>query len=272
VKKCLMCKKFKSLEAFAWHPSATDNLFPYCRECRKNYDHRRNHGISLAEKDAIYHQQSSRCCACGMASDVEDLVIDRHDDGINLICRFRCHHILVNFRQDLALLTEAQAYLQYHATHKTLRSEKRYTEWWVDPLTRPQTLIREGVQHRLCRGCEEYRTDAMYYTSNPYRCIPCAGAQQRERLYGINAETYEDLCLTQHRRCAICGASPTDRALSVDHNHRTGRLRGLLCGLCNFGLISAIDEDPSLLDRIIAYREQYPITVIPSQCTEGPTP
>lgn len=96
----------------------------------------------------------------------------------------------------------------------------------------------------------------------------CVKAQQREALYGINAETYEQLFLSQHRRCAICGTPPTDQALSVDHNHRIGQLRGLLCGSCNFGLIRALDDDPSLLDQVIAYRKQHPVSVVPSQGTD----
>ena len=43
--------------------------------------------------------------------------------------------------------------------------------------------------------------------------------------------------ITLHgNRCAICGNGPKSRALSVDHDHRTGHVRGLLCFRCNRNL------------------------------------
>lgn len=50
-------------------------------------------------------------------------------------------------------------------------------------------------------------------------------------------EKYEQLFDIQGGRCAICDAPPTPkRGLSVDHEHLTGRVRGLLCTRCNMGI------------------------------------
>jgi hypothetical protein len=49
------------------------------------------------------------------------------------------------------------------------------------------------------------------------------------------------MLVAQKRRCAICrsrlaGGMSSGARLHVDHNHRTGRIRGLLCSHCNVGL------------------------------------
>lgn len=53
--------------------------------------------------------------------------------------------------------------------------------------------------------------------------------------------------------CAICGATEEDgAALNVDHCHRTGRIRGVLCRACNHGLGSFAD-DPERLAAAARY-------------------
>lgn len=65
--------------------------------------------------------------------------------------------------------------------------------------------------------------------------------------YDISPQQYDDLCLLQANRCAICGE---ERALVVDHDHRTGKVRGLLCTSCNLGLGQA---ERLGLGRIVEY-------------------
>lgn len=47
---------------------------------------------------------------------------------------------------------------------------------------------------------------------------------------------YDALLAAQGGRCAICGARPGRRNLAVDHDHATGKVRGLLCTTCNVKL------------------------------------
>ena len=48
--------------------------------------------------------------------------------------------------------------------------------------------------------------------------------------YGISLNEFKEMCLRQHNLCAICYSFSK---LCVDHNHLTGKIRGLLCGPCN---------------------------------------
>lgn len=57
------------------------------------------------------------------------------------------------------------------------------------------------------------------------------------RKYGITTRNYDWLFLKQKGCCAICGRNQSEvrehRRLSVDHDHKTGKVRGLLCLSCN---------------------------------------
>lgn len=77
-----------------------------------------------------------------------------------------------------------------------------------------------------------------------------------KRAFGLTLEQYDDMLKAQGCRCALCGSDfPGGRGrFVVDHCHTTGRIRGLLCNLCNVGL-GALRESPSLLSKAIEYLE-----------------
>lgn len=68
--------------------------------------------------------------------------------------------------------------------------------------------------------------------------------------YGVCKEDLKIL------NCQICGS---DHKLCIDHDHSTGKVRGILCMKCNFG-ISYFNDDPELLNNAINYlnRRNYP--------------
>jgi len=76
----------------------------------------------------------------------------------------------------------------------------------------------------------------------------------RRRLYGISPEEFDELVALQEGQCAICrGDEPGGKGnWHVDHDHETGRIRGLLCGDCNLGLGKFRDR-PDLLELAAAY-------------------
>ena len=72
-------------------------------------------------------------------------------------------------------------------------------------------------------------------------------AVQLKKKYGLTEDDYERMLLAQHGRCAICGGEIlSKRRLAVDHCHKSGRVRGLLCGPCN-GFLGRINDDPASL-------------------------
>jgi len=79
--------------------------------------------------------------------------------------------------------------------------------------------------------------------------------EQRVRLkkYGVTPGGYRDLLVKQNGVCAICEREcPTGKALSVDHDHKTGFVRGLLCIKCNRAL-GLLSDDVDRLLRAVVY-------------------
>jgi len=73
--------------------------------------------------------------------------------------------------------------------------------------------------------------------------------------YGLTLEAYNIMLQAQNHRCKICGAEDSKvegKRMFVDHCHTTGKIRGLLCHLCNSGL-GLFRDSTELLTKAIGY-------------------
>ncbi len=72
--------------------------------------------------------------------------------------------------------------------------------------------------------------------------------------YGLTIEDYKRLLRKQNYRCAICRSKDFGRKggkhFCIDHDHKTGKIRGLLCGACNKGLGLLKDKIKNLRNAI----------------------
>lgn len=136
-------------------------------------------------------------------------------------------------------------------------------------MTRPRNAPR-GKECRDCKAERERR--GLPYPANPRpikdgtggRChthglqakrLSKAGARERrvQKVYGLEPGAYGVLYVFQGKVCAICRrATGATRALSVDHDHETGRVRGLLCRPCN-DLLGHLRDDVEAARRIVRY-------------------
>ena len=76
--------------------------------------------------------------------------------------------------------------------------------------------------------------------------------------YGLSKDTYQQILQEQEGRCYICQKLPQEckpkRNLAVDHDHESGRIRGLLCFNCNHRLLGwYIRDDVAKARRIVKY-------------------
>lgn len=118
----------------------------------------------------------------------------------------------------------------------------------------------------LCRAC--YRnTPAFqalrhaYYVANKPRFQEhgqrTKARRVRERLlYGITLAAYQALMQEQGGLCAICRRLPGKKGLGVDHCHRTGAVRALLCTGCNMA-IGALKDNADLCRAAAAYLDRH---------------
>lgn len=104
---------------------------------------------------------------------------------------------------------------------------------------------------------EEYRNRQKEKVKKYFNNHKDVKLTQRLKKYGLTVDGYRNLLKLQNGKCAICGAELADNVgnrLYVDHDHESGKIRGLLCAKCNFG-IGQFNDDPDLLRKAITYLE-----------------
>ena len=151
------------------------------------------------------------------------------------------------------------------------KASERAKARWADPEYRK----RQGKALQkppCCPSCGEanianFYVDKKGRRTNKY-CRECCKKQclvrwhsrsqldrqaSRAYKYGLEPEQYKEMHKAQQGKCAICKEEPkTKRGLHVDHDHETGKVRGLLCHGCNVAL-GSFKEDVTLLNKAIEY-------------------
>lgn len=117
---------------------------------------------------------------------------------------------------------------------------------------------RDG-KYTICKQCKrEYQQKNIerdrswkkdYYKTN----LTYFQEYRLQRKYGISFSTKIQMKMDQGYKCAICGEVVE---LVVDHNHKTGAVRNLLCHACN-RMIGIAQESPSILRQAALYLEKW---------------
>lgn len=120
---------------------------------------------------------------------------------------------------------------------------------------------------RACKGCGS--TTRKLSTPGP-RCATCHRERKKEqrekafdrrlrKTYGITAKQYWQLWEFQGGRCYLCRrATGAVKRLAVDHDHRSGVVRGLLCSRDNLDVVGHSRDDPEYFRRGIEYLTDPP--------------
>jgi hypothetical protein len=108
---------------------------------------------------------------------------------------------------------------------------------------------------KIDKDLDAYHADRRTGNRKRNVCIDCR--QSQRQITNISTFEYAKLLVEQNNSCAICGIEATElkRELSVDHNHETNKIRGLLCHHCNIGLGNFRDST-TLLSVAIEYLER----------------
>jgi Recombination endonuclease VII len=108
-----------------------------------------------------------------------------------------------------------------------------------------------------CRECHSkyHREQRLRNHRDVYRVY------ELKRKYGMSLEEFNAMFASQDGKCAICGKTDFKgnirwKNLCVDHDHQTGKNRGLLCHRCNAS-IGYFEDDPGLLMKAIEYLRRH---------------
>ena len=108
-----------------------------------------------------------------------------------------------------------------------------------------------------CRVCRRWKHAFIEFAVDPSRsvgrastCKPCFAAISRARIYGLKPKDVEQMFKDQDGRCLIC--ERRGARMEIDHNHKTGKVRGLLCSRCN-GALGQFLDDKGLLLKAVRY-------------------
>lgn len=127
----------------------------------------------------------------------------------------------------------------------------------------PSAWLGKPCQRCGGRKGDKYKTDK--YCGNCRHAIhkqnsANAHAAALLRRYGITRTDYWDLYQFQGGVCYICQrATGKTKRLTVDHDHRSGLVRGLLCSTCNT-ILGHFRDDPDAAQRIIDYLGEPPFS------------
>lgn len=124
---------------------------------------------------------------------------------------------------------------------------------------KPKHCEHCGVEFSPTTGSAKYcaeHSKGSWERNNPARALEASRNAQRryrhQREFG-NADIYPTLVARYGEKCIICGWVPKlGHHLSVDHDHATEAVRGLLCNPCNIGLSKFADK-PERLRSAAAY-------------------
>jgi hypothetical protein len=110
-------------------------------------------------------------------------------------------------------------------------------------------------KHSQCVSCVLAYQRARYAVDPKHRAR--ARATTRAWKYGVTLEQFDQLFENQEGLCGICSRLMQKRGdrpfvACVDHDHVTGKVRGLLCGFCNVGL-GHFKDSPTILRNAVGY-------------------
>lgn len=104
------------------------------------------------------------------------------------------------------------------------------------------------VRRARCKSCVKLRRKSSEQIKNT----------NLKSQYGITLDQWNQMFINQNGCCAICAIPQMElkRVLSVDHNHKTGKVRGLLCGNCNHAL-GQTKENIDIIEGLIDYLNEH---------------
>jgi recombination endonuclease VII len=281
--RCADCGEWKPLEEFPRNRNYKNGRHPYCKPCHnqrgretrkrlyggsRHYHLRQKYGLNAYDVERMIAEQNGVCALCGVRKATQ---VD-HDHKTSLVrgvlC-LNCNAALGAAGDDTRILDAARQYLSIHRDES---GEAR------------EDIVSYG---KACSRCGEFKALEHFPRNKNKRdghqsyCKPCLIEASRESItkhhgsrrnyllkyrYGSSSADIDAMLAAQGNACAVCRAKAP---VHVDHDHATGKIRGILCFNCN-RLLGYVGDDLTWFEKAITYvechREQ------PGNVREDPVP
>lgn len=198
---------------------------------RKDIYLKSKYGITIDDYSTMLKNQNNKCAICGKDS-IENnkaLAVDHcHTTGNvrELLCS-KCNFLLWHSNESIIILTSLIKFLKNsNSKFNTFEKYIRKKEYDKNPILN-----------------KEYFKDADLKTT-----------------FGISLKQYNKMLKFQKFKCKVCNKTKEENGqyLSVDHCHKTGIIRGILCSCCNSALFDS-NEDTDILKNAIRYISKHTI-------------
>lgn len=126
---------------------------------------------------------------------------------------------------------------------------------------------------KRCSTCGEYKAISVHGVStykffgkcksnkdgHSGRCKRCSRSLMLQKKYGISLRQWNAMLRRQGGKCPICGKKQSEakQTFHTDHNHRTGKVRAILCGYCNRRLMIYIHDNPKRAMGLARYLTKH---------------
>ena len=187
-----------------------------------------------------------RCSDCGLTKPLTDFIVSRRrSDGHGIYCR-QCFAIRDRKSRERRAAKEG----------RVVRDRVQAPDGFkycpdcqnVKPLTDfPRNKSSRSGYGGYCKPCHNAKGKATYT-----RLYGSTREYHLRRRYGIGVADVEAMIVAQGGTCAVCPASPEH----VDHDHETGKVRGILCFNCNQAL-GNVRDDPAILRKLARYLDKH---------------
>jgi hypothetical protein len=236
-KRCSKCGIRKPYSQFYKHPNTRDELHPYCKECnnKKQKEFIEKYKEINENRDPYNPKETKECSNCNKELPKTKRYWGKRKnakDGLDYYCK------------------ECKNKKQKELIEKNKEINKNR-----DPYNPKET--------KECSKCnrELPKTKRYWHKSNSRRdglhnyCKKCKAIIQRKIIYNLTYDQQKELFSSQDSKCAICGRELLFLKGHLDHDHKTGEVRGFLCGKCNV-LLGKARDNPLILFKAITYLKQ----------------
>ena len=229
VKICRICEKEKLLSEYYSHHGTKDGLNTLCKACSNEATKTRRAVNMLRPHVGV--PDFKVCSVCKEEKPKEDFSSNLGSlMGLSCDCRV-CHR------------KRAKEYGDKNAARNFVEKPK----------------------NKRCHCCGLVKGKEGFYLASRtkdglyFACKACCSHKNKEKLYGVSREMFAGMLDRQKGACVICGThlpGGPGNCLMVDHDHKGGKVRGLLCCNCNHGL-GKFQDSPDLLRKAAEYLEKH---------------